>query len=43
VIFRRVRRAWWLCAALGVVMLVWIASFVVAALNPGGVIEWIVD
>ena len=43
VIFRRVRRRWWLYVAVGVVMLIWIASFVIAFLNPGGVIEWILD
>jgi hypothetical protein len=43
VIFRRVRRTRWLYAAISVVMLVWITSFVIASLDPGGVIEWIVD
>ena len=43
VIFRRVRRRWWLCAAVGVVGFVWIASFVVGRLDPGNVIEWIID
>jgi hypothetical protein len=43
VIFWRVRRTLWLIAAIGVVMLIWIASCVIASLNPGGVIEWIID
>lgn len=42
-ILKRVRRRQWLNAALGVVMLVWTASCIVAAVDPGGIIEWILD